>query len=127
MLAALLMAYLLGGGGGAGGILTPAAVKQIGKQVETAVIDPAKSEAAARTLDNLKTEVKGFDKAFAKSGKELTKLYKDHEGDASHMLAVLEELNADWEATQERAIDLRFELKVSLTEEEWAVVFGDEK
>jgi len=126
MIIALLTAMyvLLGGAAGVtGGALNPAAVKQIGKQVEVAVTDPARAEAAAETLGELKTEIKAFEKAFSKSGKELTKLYKDHEADADQMLAVLDELGSDWEATQQRAIDLRFDLKKSLTEEEWAEVF----
>ena len=127
MIIALLTAmYLLLGGGAdvMGGALTPAAVKQIGKQVEVAVTDPTRAEAAAETLAELKTEIKAFEKTFSKSGKELTKLYKDHEADADQMLAVLEELDSDWEVTQQRAIDLRFDLKKSLTEKEWAEVFG---
>ncbi len=126
MLMALLAAYLLGGGGLGGSILTPAAVKQMSKQVEVTVVDPARAEAAAETLAELKVEIKGFDKKFAKSGKELTKLYKDHGADGDQMLAVLAELNADWEGSQQRGIDLRFELRESLTEEEWAAVFGGE-
>lgn len=126
MLIALLAAYLLGGGGAGGGILTPAAVKQIGDQIEVAVLEPARAGAAAQTLAELKDAIKGFDKRFAKSGKELSKLYKDHSADAEQMLAVLEPLNAGWEASQQRAIELRFELRESMTEEEWAAVFGGE-
>jgi hypothetical protein len=123
MLVALLTAFLLGGGAGVmGGILTPATVKQITKQVGTVVTDSARSEAAAQTLAELKAEIKGFEKKFAKSGKELTGLYKDH---GAYGARVLDELNAGWAASQERALDLRFELKESLTEEEWAAVFGD--
>ena len=126
MLMALLAAYLLGGGGLGGSILSPAAVKQMSMQVEVTVVESARAEVAAETLAELKVEIKGFDKKFAKSGKELIELYKDHNADAGQMLAVLEELNAGWEASQQRGIDLRFELKESLTEEEWAAVFGGE-
>ena len=126
MLAALLVAFLLGGGGVAGGILSTGTVKQIGKQVEAAVQDPARAATAAETLGALKAEIKGFEKSFARSGKDLGKLYKNHGADAEAMLAVLDDLNAGWEASQRRAIDLRFELKESLTAEEWAAVFGGE-
>lgn len=125
MLVALLMAFLLGGGGGAGAILTADNVKQISKQVEVAVTDSARSEAAAQTLAELKVEMKTFEKSFAKSGKELTKLYKDHASDGAEMVAVLDGLNDNWEAAQRRAIELRFELKDSLSREEWAAVFGE--
>jgi hypothetical protein len=125
MLIALLAAFLLGGGGLAGGIVTTETVKQVGKQVEAAVTDSARAEAAAATLGDLKAELKGFEKSFAKSGKALTGLYKDHGAGSAAIVSVLDELNSDWEAAQQRALDLRFELRKSLTEEEWATVFGD--
>ncbi len=126
MLVALMMAFLLGGGGAGGAILTPGTVKQLDKEIQAEVNDPARAEAAAETLSELKGEIKGFEKTFAKSGKHLTKLYKDHSAGGDQMRSVLDELNAGWEASQGRAIDLRFALKESLTEEEWAAVFGGE-
>ena len=126
MLLALLAVYFFGGGGVGGSILTPAAVKQIGKQVEAVVTDAARAERASETLAELTTEIRGFEKSFAQSGKQLSGLYKDHGAEADQMLAVLDALNEGWEASQQRAIELRFELKASLTEEEWAAVFGGE-
>ena len=126
MLAALLVAFLLSGGGVAGGILSTDAVKQVGKQVDKAVHDEARAAKAAETLGELKTEIKTFEKSFAKSGKELGKLYKDHGGNADAMQAVLDGLNTEWGTAQRRGIDLRFELRDSLTEEEWVAVFGDD-
>jgi len=123
MLIALLAVFFFGGGGIGGSILTPAAVKQIGKEIEAQVTDAVRVEAAAQTLAELKAEIKGFEKIFAKSGKELSGLYKDHGAGADRMFAVLDSLSTDWEASQQRAIDLRFDLKESLTEEEWAAVF----
>jgi hypothetical protein len=124
MLVALLAAYLLGGGAVSGGILTPAAIKDIGKQIEARVEASAQAEAMA-VIGDLKGEVKAFDKTFGKSGKVLTKLYKDHGATASDMQAVLDDLNAEWEATQTRSLDLRFELKDTLTADEWNEIFGD--
>jgi len=123
MLVALLAAYLLGGGGVSGSILTPAVVKDIGKRIEVSVEEPARAEAMA-VIGDLKGEVKAFGKAFGKSGKELTKLYKDHGASASEMQAVLDDLDTEWAAAQTRSIDLRFELKESLTAEEWKAIFG---
>ena len=128
MLVALLAAFLLGGGGTniSGVILTPGAVEQVGKQIEVVVTDPERAEAAAETLAELKAEIKGFEKKFAKSGKELAGHYKDHEASGASMLAVLDQLNAGWKASQQRALDLRFELRESLTEAEWVAIFGGE-
>ena len=127
MIWALLAMFFLGGGGGiSGSMLTTAGVKQLIEQTELVVADPARVEAAQQTLKDLRIEVKAFEKKFAKSGKQLTKYYKDHAADADEALAILEDLNSGWESSQQRAVELRFELKESLTEEEWAALFASE-
>ena len=126
MIWALLAAYFLGGGvgGASGGMLTPASVKQLGTRTEEVIMDSVRSEAAQETLVELRKEVKAFQKTFSKSDKQLKKFYKDHSDGGSQALLVLDELNVDWEVSQQRAIDLRFELRDSMTEEEWAALFG---
>lgn len=124
MIWALLAAYLLSGGGVSGSMLTSAAVKQLSKQTETVVVEPARAEAAQQVLAQLRKEVKAFEKSFTKSGSQLTKSYKDHAADADQALAVLDDLNTGWAAAQQRAIDLRFELRDTLTREEWAALIS---
>lgn len=128
MLIALFTAMflLLGGTTGHAGALTTASVKQMTEQVELVVTDPMRAEAASDTLDELGDEIKAFEKTFSKTNKELVDLYEDHEANAEQVLTVLDELNSDWEATQLRAVDLRFRLKDSLTKEEWTEAFGGE-
>ncbi len=128
MIWALLAAYFLGGGvGGVGGsMLTPASVKQLSERTEEVITDPVRVEVAQQTLAELGKEVKAFHKTFSKSGKQLNKSYKDRAADPNQALAILEELNSGWDASQQRAIDLRFELRDSMTTEEWAALFvGD--
>lgn len=126
MIWALLAMFFLGGGGVSGSMLTTAGVKQLIEQAELVVADPARVEAAQQTLKDLRIEVKAFEKKFAESGKQLTNSYKDHAADADEALAVLEDLNSGWESSQQRAVELRFELRKSLTEEEWATLFASE-
>ena len=127
MIWALLAMFFLGGGGSiSGSMLTTAGVKQLIEQTELVVADPARIEAAQQTLKDLRIEVKAFEKIFVISGKQLTESYKDHAADADEALAVLEDLNSGWESSQQRAVELRFELKESLTEEEWAALFASE-
>ena len=126
MIWALLAMYFLGGGGASGSMLTTAAIKQLSEQTEIVVADPARAEAAQQTFVDLRKEVKAFEKKFAKSGRQLNKFYKNYTGDADQALALLEDLNSGWETSQQRAIDLRFELRDSLTEEEWAALFASE-
>ena len=126
MIWALLAAYFLGGGvgGASGSMLTTESVKQLSQQAEEIIAEPARAEAAQQTLAELRREVKAFEKMFSKSGKQLNKSYKDHTADDELALAILEELNLGWHASQQRAIELRFELRDSVTEEEWAELFA---
>jgi len=126
MIWALLAAYFLGGGigGVSGSILTSASVKQLSERTEEVIADPARAEAAQQTLAELRQEVKAFQKMFSKSGRQLNKSYKDHAADVNQTLAALEELNSGWDAAQQRAIELRFALRDSMTEEEWAALFA---
>ena len=126
MIWALLAAYFLCGGvgGASGGMLTLASVKQLSSLAEEVIVDSARAEAAQQTLTELRKEVKAFQKTFSKSGKQLNKSYKDHADGGNYALDVLQELNSGWELSQQRAIDLRFELRDSMTEEEWAALFA---
>ena len=124
MIWALLAAFLLGGGGDSGSMLTSASVKQLGERTREVISDPARAEAAQQTLAELRKEVKAFQKRFSKSGKELNRSYKNHAADLNHAMAVLEELNSGWNTSQQRAIDLRFALRDSMTREEWSALFA---
>jgi hypothetical protein len=126
MLWALLAAYFLGGGFGgiSAGILTPESIKQIRARTEEIITDPVRSEAAQQTLAELQKEVKAFDKLFSKSDKQLNKSYKDHAVGSNHAQLILDELNTAWNVSQQRAIDLRFQLRDSVTEAEWAELYA---
>jgi uncharacterized protein YicC (UPF0701 family) len=121
MIWALLAAYFLSGGigGVSGSMLTSSSVTHLSERIEEVITDPARAETAQQILAELRQETQAFQKMFSKSGKQLNKFYKDHAADINQTLAVLEELNSGWDAAQQRAIDLRFELRDSMTEEEW--------
>lgn len=84
--------------------------------MQVRVEDPDRSEAAEHVLKELKGETKAFEKLFRKSGKQLSDSYKNHAADRDQAIAILDSLNAGWEAYQNRALDPRFELRDSLTE-----------
>ena len=124
---ALLGMFLLGGGAGvSGGMLTSAGVKQMSARTEVVIEDPSRAEAAQETLDKLREEVKAYEKMFSKSGKQLIKSYKDHTSSIDRERLIQEDLNSSWKVAQQRALDLRFELKESMTEEEWTALFSTE-
>ena len=107
--------------------MTSDMVKEMGKQVDVVIQDPIRAQAAEDNIDAMRDEIKAFNKKFSKSGKALEKLYKDHDSGAQEMLATLDILNAEWDAAQNRALDLRFALVDSITQEEWAAIVSPEK
>jgi hypothetical protein len=128
MIWALLAGYLLMGGGSgiSGGLLTSAGLKQTSARIEVVIEDPSREAAAQETLAKLGKEIKAFEKIFTKSGKELLSSYKDHASRGEQERVVQEELNSSWKVTQQRALDFRFEIKESMTEEEWTELFSTE-
>lgn len=125
MIWALLAAYFLGGGLGgiSGSMLTTGAIDVLSEQAQTVIDSPPRAAAAQRLLKELRKEVGAFERSFAKSGRKLNKLYTDHSSTHEDTLTILNDLNSDWEAGQLRAIDLRFELRDQMTEEEWGELF----
>ena len=127
MIWALLAMYFLGGGSAGGTMVTSDMVKEMGKQVDVVIQDPIRAQAAEDNIDAMRDEIKAFNKKFSNSGKALEKLYKDHDSGAQEMLATLDILNTEWDAAQNRALDLRFALVDSITQEEWAAIVSPEK
>jgi len=127
MIWALLAWYFFGGGGvGSGAILTSSGVDDISEQVAIVVEDEARVRSAVQTLKGLRKEVKAFEKSFTKSGRKLNNLYEDHADNREEAVALLAELNAEWQAGQGSALDASFALRDTMTEDEWTAVFGNE-
>jgi hypothetical protein len=125
MIWALLAAYFLGGGLGAvhGGLLTSAGVKELSAQAEVIIGDSQRAEAAAEILQALRKEIGRFERTFARSGRQMVRYYRSHEANEQQMLAALQALNAEWEAVEQEALDLRFQLREQMTEGEWAELY----
>jgi ABC-type sulfate transport system substrate-binding protein len=126
MIWALLAAYFLGGGvvGVSGSGLTTENVKQLSEHAVAVIENSDRSRAAQRVLNELGKEVSVFENLFEKSGSKLAKSYQSHAADSDQALVILGNLNSGWEVTQQRALDLRFELRESMTEAEWTELFG---
>jgi hypothetical protein len=124
MIWALLAMLLFGGGAGSnGGTLTAVDIKQMSTRAEVIIEDPVRAQNAQETLAKLRKEAKAYEKVFTKSGKQLIKSYKDHASDIDEERAIQKAMNSSWSISQQRALDLRFELKESMTEEEWTELF----
>ena len=121
----LLATYYLGGGlwGVDGGLLTIDAVNRLGELSRAVIADPVRAEAAQATLKQLKKEIRGFERKFDMKGMKLTRAYKNHDSTEDDAFALLDGLNSEWEAMQSHAIDLRFQLRDQMTEDEWNELF----
>lgn len=120
MLVAIIIAFFLGGPSASGAILTQDMLKSFERHAQQEITDPARAEAVLQEVAVLREELKQFDKTFAKSGKELTELYKDHEAGPASLQVQLDLLNAEWEAAQSLALDHRFVIRDQMTKDEWA-------
>jgi len=96
------------------------------ERVEIVVHQPDRREDAAHILGGLRKDVKAFEKTFTKSGRQLNKLYRNHSASRDESLAILSALNSDWAARQQHVLDGWFELRETLTEEEWNALFGEQ-
>ena len=124
MLIALLLSYVLGGGGAPfSGVLTTATLKDLGNRVSTFVTDPSRAARAAEILSSAQKDAKKFEKAYAESGKNLSRYYRDHKQNGARMMAEIRSLERRWETAQTKVLALRFELKSNLTKEEWERIF----
>lgn len=127
MLIALLGFLLFGGGGGiGGGVLSEAAIEHIGQQVVISVEDVTRRDSALATLDDLDKAIKQYDDSHAKALESIRELYENHESNGSQMQEVVDTFVIDWQISQNLAIEYRYTLKNSLTEDEWQKVFDVE-
>lgn len=126
MIWALLAAYFLGGGlgGVSGSLLTSETLKQLGAQSLTIIASPERAKRAETIIADLRKETRAFERKFSKSGRQLNRSYKNHDADEAQTLAILDGMNSAWADMQLNAIELRFELREQMTEEEWTELFG---
>lgn len=124
MIWALLAWYFLGGTADSGTVLTSAGVTELQAQITVVVADEERSTRADAILERLAKNVQAFEKTFASTGKQLNKLYSDHDADQQLALDILADLNTAWQAGQQSALDDRFALRDALTEDEWILLFG---
>ncbi|TYC62506.1 hypothetical protein FMN52_01740 [Marinobacter sp. BW6] len=124
MLVAIIIAFFLGGPNASGAILTQDMLKSFERLAQQEITDPVRAEAVMQEVAALRDELKQFDKTFAKSGKVLTELYKDHDAGPARLLVQLDLLNDEWETAQSLALDHRFAIRDQMTKDEWAAAIA---
>ena len=127
MIWALLALYFFGGASATNAnILTSSVLEDMAVRVEIAVNERSRLEETKTILDRLQKHLKSFEKVFAKSGRQLNKLYADHSANREEALEILGMLNGEFEERQMQALDAWLELRGTLTEEEWNILFAPE-
>ncbi len=106
--------------------VSSADIDTLGARIMEIVDGSTREPTVSAVLTELSAGYKKFGKFYTKSGKELTKQYKNHAATTADAYIVMDKLNDDWQVAQARATDLHFELKTLLTEDEWNAVYGSE-
>ena len=127
MLIALLGVLIFGGGDGLSiGILSKAEIEQLSERIAATVVDAERRESVLNSIKALDILIEQTEKTNSDSLKNLRSLYEDHSSESDQMLDVVENFAVDWQSLQNQALDYQFEIRDSLTEEEWAQVFSAE-
>ena len=122
MLIAALTAYLLLHYGSHSSALTHQ-FDQTAALIKQHVKDEARQKQALTTVDQMKTIVKASAKQREKSMNALNELLAKREVSAGDIRLAAEPLITEDRATADKLLDLRFQLKSTLTASEWAKVF----
>ena len=122
MLAALIVALLLGGSSGASALL--ADFEHARASIETAVADRARKAELVALVRDAEKSMKAALKDRGKTAEQLVQLVRPYQAKAADAQPLVQKLHAEAEAAQEQVIRARFELKERMTREEWRKVFA---
>ena len=127
MLIALLGILIFGGGDGFSvGILSRVGIEQLSERINAEVANAERRDFALDSIKALDTLIEQSEETNSDSLKTLRSLYEDHSSESDQLLNVVENFAVDWQSLQSRVLDYQFEIKDSLTEEEWTQIFGSE-
>ena len=122
MLAALIVALLLGGSSGASALL--ADFEHARASIETAVADRARKAELVALVRDAEKSMKAALKDRGKTAEQLVQLVRPYQAKAADAQPLVQKLHAEVEVAQEQVIRARFELKERMTREEWRKVFA---
>lgn len=125
MIWALLAWFLLGGSNDHSALMLNAnGAQELIVSIESVVTDDLRRSEAVMAVEGLEAEIAEFEQLFSDSGRQLDRLYSDHDDTSNEIREVFSELNATWEAGQTHALDARFVMREVMTEQEWRSIFG---
>ena len=109
-----------------GVVATGMAIKDIEKSVKTHVQDQSRQQQSLALLEQWEDEGKALKKEYKKQRETLMDLVKNHEADKAAFDAVISEILTMDQQVSKRLLDIQYDLRQSITAEEWAKVFSGE-
>ena len=100
-------------------------IEKVSDLIRETVSEPQRSEEILSLVDDMEKELKDFNKQLKKSSKTLTKLNRNHNSRREDLENVLDELNDRRINSQEKLLEIRFEMKERMSREEWRAVFSE--
>ena len=125
MLAALVAGFLIFSGGD--GFAARVFSKDTQAIVRQAIADPARAEAADRTIELGRQDLEELGKQFEKIAKGFGKADKDQSAGLDELSPFMRQAFEVRRTEQGKAVDRLFELRETLTEDEWSAVFAELK
>ena len=122
MLAALLAGYLIFSGGG--GFAAKLFGKDTQATVREVVSDPARAAAATETLKQGQKDLEAIGKEFEKIAKAFSKADEAQSAGLDELTPFMQQASEQRRVTQKKSLDRLFELRQTLTKEEWSKVFA---
>ena len=123
MIVALLSLLFLGGGSGSE-IL--AVLHDTKAEVKEVVVDDERKKAALVTLKSMKARCKEVGKETKKLTKELDNVFKQDDPDVDDVDVIWSRHFEEVDRYNRDMIEMRFELRAALTQEEWETIFPKE-
>jgi hypothetical protein len=122
MLIAALIACIIVFTHGRSSSLTPP-LRQAQEHLNKDIADENRRKEALDIVDRMQKTIEALDKNRQSSENSLGDLLDKRTTSSADIQSALQPLKVDDEATCEKLLDLRFELKTVLTADEWAKVF----
>jgi len=99
-------------------------IEKVSDLIRETVSEPHRSEEILSLVNDMEKELKDFNKQLKKSSKTLAKLNRNHNSRREDLENVLDELNDRRINSQEKLLEIRFEMKERMSREEWQAVFS---
>ena len=121
----IMTALFLGGSSLALGVATTGkTLKEIEKSIKSDVRDETNKQISLALVKQWKKEGKAVRKQFNVQRKDLLKMLNNHNSRETDLVAAVNEILELDRQSSERVLDLHYELRKSMTKQEWESVFS---